>query len=90
MFGLSALYTKLIGGAIVVLMIIGSYWYVYHLGYSAAQTDTLKASVEAYKKRGGIDEDVKNLGDYQLCLELGGLPSDCEQLRRVVPSTQDK
>lgn len=40
-----------------------------------------EATAKAIQKRADIDEEVINMDARRLCLELGGLQSDCEQLR---------
>ncbi|WP_412033110.1 hypothetical protein ACLIR7_05815 [Nitratireductor aquimarinus] len=43
----------------------------------------LQADVDAYQKREGIDHEVDGMERYRVCIDLGGLPDDCEQLRRM-------
>lgn len=43
----------------------------------------IQRSIQAYQKRERIDHDVSGLDAVRLCLELGGLPEQCEQLRRL-------
>lgn len=40
-----------------------------------------EATARAIQKRAGVDEKIISMDSYRLCLELGGLQSDCEQLR---------
>ncbi|MCK4207210.1 hypothetical protein J3U99_20800 [Brucella pituitosa] len=40
-----------------------------------------EATAKAIQKRADIDEEVINMDARRLCLELGGLQSDCKQLR---------
>ena len=42
-----------------------------------------EATAKAIQKRAVIDEKISNMDAYKLCLDLGGLQSDCEQLRRL-------
>ena len=39
--------------------------------------------IKAVRSRAGIDEKIKNMDAVALCHELGGVPGQCEQLRRL-------
>lgn len=71
----------LAASACVISVMIGFVYGVQH-----GRTKQLADTVEAYQKRGKIDADVGARGDYQLCLDLGGLPDQCNELRRVDPA----
>ena len=79
MFG----YAKLIAGGVAVCAVIGTlaYWQGRSDGGSIAKTKQLTKSIEAYKDRIIIDDEIQNLSDYSICVDIGGLPDDCEQLR---------
>ena len=47
-------------------------------GYQKGQTEQLRASVEAFKNRQGINDETRNLDDRALCLRLGGMPDQCK------------
>lgn len=55
----------------------------YESGKQAERVARLKADVEAYRKREGIEHEVHGMDRYRICLELGGVQHDCEQLRRL-------
>lgn len=40
-----------------------------------------EATAKAIQKRTKIDEEIIGMDSYRLCIKLGGLQSDCEQLR---------
>ncbi len=40
-----------------------------------------EAIIKAIKHRAGINETINNMDGAALCVELGGVQSDCEQLR---------
>ncbi|MGU3398542.1 hypothetical protein ACLBWS_02150 [Brucellaceae bacterium D45D] len=42
-----------------------------------------QATAKAIEKRADIDETIIGMDAYRLCIELGGLREQCEQLRRV-------
>ncbi|MFC0246357.1 hypothetical protein ACFOLL_04325 [Falsochrobactrum ovis] len=42
-----------------------------------------EATARAIQKRAEIDEKIIGMDSYRLCLELGGLPDGCKQLRRL-------
>lgn len=54
---------------------------VYRAGRDAERLDRLHADIEAYQKREGIENEVGGMDRVRICLELGGMQSDCEQLR---------
>lgn len=58
---------------------------IYHLGkYDGRQDaaiDAAKATAKAIQKRADIDEEVVNMDARRLCLELGGMREQCDQLR---------
>ena len=55
----------------------------YVKGNGAGRIEQLQDTVEAYEKRKGIDNAVSGVNRYQLCVDLGGLRDECEQLRGV-------
>ncbi|TIR78950.1 MAG: hypothetical protein E5X15_09925 [Mesorhizobium sp.] len=55
----------------------------YAKGRSDGRVAVLADTVKAYKKRTDVDATVRNLGAADLCIELGGLHDECEQLRGV-------
>lgn len=69
------------GLAGAVLLSAGSYLYGKHEGRQQAAVAQLQADVNAHIKREGIDHEVDGMERYRICLDLGGLPDDCEQLR---------
>ena len=42
-----------------------------------------EATAKAIQKRADVDEEIIGMDSYRLCLQLGGLRDECEQLRRV-------
>ncbi|MGU3576417.1 hypothetical protein ACLBWZ_12820 [Brucellaceae bacterium C25G] len=42
-----------------------------------------EATTKAIQKRADIDEKIINMDAHSLCFELGGLPEQCTQLRRL-------
>ncbi|MDQ0132674.1 hypothetical protein J2T08_000575 [Neorhizobium galegae] len=71
----------IVAGALVV--IAGVYGVGWWSAYSSGKVDQLKDSVEAYAKREGIDNDTDSLTRDALCRRLGGLPEQCNELRRM-------
>jgi hypothetical protein len=68
--------------AVILLVIaIGAIGYV--KGRSDGRVQQLKDSLTAYQNREKVERDVSQLDGPALCRELGGLPDDCEQLRRM-------
>lgn len=62
-------------------MLIGTY----HLGkQNQRQQSAVEAAqsiTKAIQNRAGINETINNMDSVALCLELGGVPDQCEQLR---------
>lgn len=52
-------------------------------GYEKGRVEQMRDSIEAYRQRQEIDHAVDGMDDYGVCVELGGLPDECEQLRGV-------
>lgn len=68
-----------IGAAVVIgALLFGS---GYLKGHGDGRIDQLADTVAAYEKRKGIDGDVADMDDVAVCVELGGLRDECEQLR---------
>jgi hypothetical protein len=81
MMGIAAL-TSLpsrIGIFLIIAFMIGAFGYM--KGREAGKVEQLKDSVEAYKNRNEINNEVNNLDDIALCIALGGLPDECNELR---------
>lgn len=74
----------LLAGVMLALAIMGGVGY--YKGRADGRQAQLRATVEAYKKREGIDDEVHGMGDIALCLELGGLRDECAKLRGVAPT----
>jgi hypothetical protein len=62
----------------------------YYKGTSDGKLRQMKDTVEALQTRGKIDSNVQKLGDYDLCIELGGLPVDCAELRGMDPAAESQ
>ncbi len=54
--------------------IAGLYGYgMYRLGKNSARSETLEKSIEVLRERKGIDEDIRNSTDADLCRRLDGM-----------------
>lgn len=60
---------------------LGLYTLGRHDQKSQMALNAAKATVSAIQKRADINGKVQNLDAVALCIELGGLQSDCDQLR---------
>lgn len=67
----------------VCLGAIGMYLLGKHDARQQAALDAAEATIEAIQKRAKVDEKIIGMDGVALCLELGGLQPDCEQLRRL-------
>ena len=54
-----------------------------HDGKQAAALKAAQAVTQAIQNRAGINETIDNMDSIALCVELGGLRDQCEQLRRL-------
>ena len=67
--------------ALAVYALLGTHLVAYKAGKNSGKIEQLRAAVDAHQKREGIDHEVSKLDRVGLCVELGGVLSDCEQLR---------
>lgn len=72
--------------AVLGAVAIGSYL----KGVSSGRIGQLQDTVEAYEKRKGIDDEVSGVDRYRVCVDLGGLPDECEQLRGLDETAEGK
>ncbi|MDH0126974.1 hypothetical protein N7376_23675 [Brucella intermedia GD04153] len=63
------------------LLVGGGYFYGKAKARHEAALAAAEATAKAIQKRAVIDEKISNMDAYKLCLDLGGLQSDCKQLR---------
>lgn len=63
---------------------------IYVKGRSDGRVEQLRDSVEAFQNRGRIDNETNALGRSDLCLRLGGVPEQCDELRRMDQATAGK
>jgi len=76
--------TSLPGKIIVVLALICAVWAGGYLsGRQAGKTAQLNDTIEAFQQREKINAHVDSRSDYRLCIDLGGVPEQCGELRRV-------
>jgi hypothetical protein len=89
MFGLLDWF-KLGAGAIAGALLAAGPLYLIgrHDGRSQAVVERLEADVEAYVKREGIDHEVDGMDRYRICLNLGGVPDQCGQLRGMAEAAE--
>ena len=84
-------YARLAGAVLLSGALMGGfYWHAYRRGAEAVRIENLKAEVEAFKNRSDVDAKVQSLGDYDLCIHLGGLPDDCAVVRGLDESAPAK
>lgn len=71
----------LAGVLALCVLIVGLRWQAYQAGAEAGRVAQMREAVEAYQKREDIDNEVHGMGAVRLCIDLGGVPDECEQLR---------
>ena len=67
--------------AILLAVVVGIFGAGYVRGREDGRVDQLRDSVTAYEKRDGIDDEVGSLDRRAICLRLGGVPEQCDELR---------
>ncbi|MFK4823470.1 hypothetical protein ACI0FM_01515 [Paenochrobactrum sp. BZR 588] len=72
-----------ITGAIIGGAVSGLFFYALgvHDGKQQAALKAAEAINQAIQNRAGINETINNMDAVRLCVELGGLRDQCEQLR---------
>lgn len=80
-FLLSPSFRPFIIPIVVLAFIPAAMLYAFNAGRNAERVAVLKAEVEAYKARNKVDEKVAGFDDVAICLRLGGMPDECDQLR---------
>ena len=81
MFGLAKIKIYLIVAGIAVATALVIAGLIYRAGQTSTEIDTLKDTVKAHETRNKIDAEVDDMGLVARCLELGGLPDRCDELR---------
>ena len=74
-----------ITGAVIGGAVSGLFFYALgqHDGKQNAALEAAQAVAQAIQNRAGINETINDMDSVALCVELGGLPDQCEQLRRL-------
>lgn len=70
-------------GAVIGGAVSGLFFYALgqHDGKQDAALKAAQAVTQAIQSRAGINEKIDNLDSFALCVELGGVRDQCEQLR---------
>ena len=70
-------------GAVIGGAVSGLFFYALgqHDGKQDAALKAAQAVTQAIQNRAGINETIDNMDSIALCVELGGLREQCEQLR---------
>ena len=70
-------------GAVIGGAISGLFFYALgiHDGKQRAAMKAAQAVTQAIQNRAGINETIDNMDSVALCIELGGVREQCEQLR---------
>ena len=74
-----------ITGAVIGGAVSGLFFYALgiHDGKQDAALKAAQAVTQAIQNRAGINETINDMDSVALCIELGGLRDQCEQLRGV-------
>ncbi len=73
-------------GAILVA-VVAVMTAIYLKGQRDGRDEQLRDSVEAFETRGKIDDETGNLDPRGLCLRLGGVPKQCDELRGMAKAS---
>lgn len=70
-------------GAVIGGAVSGLFFYALgqHDGKQDAALKAAQAVTQAIQNRAGINETINNMDSVALCVELGGMSDQCEQLR---------
>ncbi|WP_075657623.1 hypothetical protein [Pseudochrobactrum sp. B5] len=70
-------------GAVIGGAVSGLFFYALgvHDGKQDAALKAAQAVTQAIQNRAGINETINNMDGVALCVELGGVRDQCEQLR---------
>lgn len=68
-----------IGAAIVGAIAAGAYF----KGRADERAGMLKEAIEAWEDRAKVEDEIASDDPVALCRRLGGLPDECDGLRRV-------
>lgn len=63
------------------LMAVGGYAYGTIKERQRTAVAAAEATAKAIQKRADVDEQIIGMDSYRLCLQLGGLPEQCNELR---------
>lgn len=74
----------------VIALVAAAYALGHYKGVDAGRVAQLKDTVAAYETRKEIDQNTGRLGDVDVCIALGGLPEQCDELRGVEPTSEGK
>lgn len=83
---ITKLYMAIAGLAFLGLVFGAGYW----KGNTDGRVRVLADTVKAHQKREGIDDAIGSLDDVSLCIELGGVPDECAQLRGLEETAEGK
>ena len=73
----------MIGAVVGASVLISVYLYGRHSGKTEIRNKILEDTLEAVERRKEIDQNVENISPYDLCVRVGGLPEQCDELRGV-------
>jgi hypothetical protein len=83
-------YWQIGAGAVLGALIASAPVYLYgkHEGRQQAAVEAARQTVIAYQERAKTDETIKSLDAVALCVELGGLPDSCAELRGLAEDSR--
>jgi len=69
--------------AIIIALIVVAFC----IGQETEKQKSLKAAITAFENSHEVENEVEALNPYQRCLDIGGLPDECQVLLRGLDKT---
>lgn len=65
------------------MLLVAVYFMAHDAGKKSVAIKAGEAVAKNWKERGKIDDETARMDGYDVCIGLGGLQSECDQLRRM-------
>lgn len=77
-------------GLVAIGVMVGVYFIGIGAGKHQVEIERLKDDIRAERIARDLRDESQNITDYRLCLELRGLPDDCERVFGLEQATTSK
>ena len=75
--------------AIIIVVILAATYGGIVIGQRLEKQRSLEAANAAFQKSREVENEVEALNPYQRCLDIGGLPDECQVLLRGLDKTTE-